>query len=103
MQYVSQHNLLSIQEFFVTLQITSINCPMPTETIDIDIERINRLKAVLAEKNRKGKWLAEQLGKNEATVSRWCSNTAQPSLEMLVKIAELLDVETRELISLRNS
>ena len=74
---------------------------MSTETIDIDIERINRLKVVLAEKNRKGKWLAEQLGKNEATVSRWCSNTAQPSLEMLVKIAELLDVDTRELINRR--
>ncbi|MDE5794331.1 MAG: helix-turn-helix transcriptional regulator [Muribaculaceae bacterium] len=74
---------------------------MSTETIDINIERINRLKVVLAEKNRKGKWLAEQLGKNEATVSRWCSNTAQPSLEMLVKIAEILDIETRDLINFR--
>lgn len=72
---------------------------MSTETIDIENERINRLKVVLAEKNRKGKWLAEQLGKNEATVSRWCSNTAQPSLEMLVKIAKLLDVETKDLIN----
>lgn len=71
---------------------------MSTETIDIDIERINRLKVVLAEKNRKGKWLAEQLGKNEATVSRWCSNTAQPSLEMLVKIAYILNVETKDLL-----
>ena len=101
MQYVSRHNLLSIQEFFVTLQITSRNCPMITETIEKNIERINRLKIVLAEKNRKGKWLAEQLGKNEATVSRWCSNTAQPSLEMLVKIAEILDIETRDLINFR--
>lgn len=74
---------------------------MSTEIINIDIERINRLKVVLAEKNRKGKWLAEQLGKNEATVSRWCSNTAQPSLEMLVKIAEILDIETRDLINFR--
>ena len=71
---------------------------MTTETTDIEIERINRLKIVLAEKNRKGKWLAEQLGKNEATVSRWCSNTAQPSLEMLVKIASILKVNPRELI-----
>lgn len=71
---------------------------MSTEAIDIDIERINRLKVVLAEKNRKGKWLAEQLGKNEATVSRWCSNTAQPSLEMLVKIANVLNVDTKDLI-----
>ena len=72
---------------------------MTTEITDIEIERINRLKIVLAEKNRKGKWLAEQLGKNEATVSRWCSNTAQPSLEMLVKIASILNVDPRELIT----
>lgn len=64
-----------------------------------DIERINRLKIVLAEKDRKGKWLAEQLGKKEATVSRWCSNTAQPSLEMLVKIASILKVNPRSLIN----
>ncbi|MBD5583823.1 MAG: helix-turn-helix transcriptional regulator [Clostridia bacterium] len=72
---------------------------MSTETIDIDIERINRLKVVLAEKNRKGKWLAEQLGKNEATVSRWCSNAAQPSLEMLVRIASILNVDPRQLLN----
>ena len=72
---------------------------MTTEVTDVKIERINRLKIVLAEKNRKGKWLAEQLGKNEATVSRWCSNTAQPSLEMLVKIASILNVDPRELIT----
>ena len=71
---------------------------MSTETIDID-ERINRLKVVLAEKNRKGKWLAEQLSKNEATVSRWCSNTAQPSLAMLVKIASILNVDSRRLLN----
>ena len=97
-QYVSQHNSLSIQKLSLALQITSINYLMSTETIDINIERINRLKVVLAEKNRKGKWLAEQLGKNEATVSRWCSNTAQPSLEMLVKIAYILNVETKDLL-----
>ena len=72
---------------------------MTTGTTDIEIERINRLKIVLAEKNRKGKWLAEQLGKNEATVSRWCSNTAQPSLEMLIKIASILKVEPGQLLN----
>lgn len=76
---------------------------MYTETTDIEIERINRLKIVLAEKNRKGKWLAEQLGKNEATVSRWCSNTAQPSLEMLVKIASILKVDPRQLLNGNNN
>ncbi|WP_279122206.1 MULTISPECIES: helix-turn-helix transcriptional regulator [Bacteroidales] len=65
---------------------------------EIAIERINRLKIVLAEQNRKGKWLAEQLGKNEATISRWCSNSAQPSLEMLVKIASVLNVNTKDLL-----
>lgn len=61
-------------------------------------EKINRLKIVLVEQGKTGKWLARQLGKNEATVSRWCSNTSQPSLEMLMKIAELLDVDSRDLI-----
>ncbi len=65
---------------------------------EIVIERINRIKIVLAEQNRKGKWLAERLGKNEATISRWCSNTAQPSLEMLVKIATVLNVNTKDLL-----
>lgn len=51
------------------------------------IEKINRLKIVLVEQGKTGKWLAGQLGKNEATVSRWCSNTSQPSLEMLIKQA----------------
>lgn len=75
---------------------------MSTETVDIENDRINRLKVVLAEKNKKGKWLAEQLGKNEATVSRWCSNTAQPSLEMLVKIASILNVDPRQLLNGNN-
>ena len=58
-----------------------------------DNKMINRLKVVLAEQNRTGKWLAQQLGKNEATVSRWCSNTAQPSLEMVIKIASVLKID----------
>lgn len=72
---------------------------MTNAITDIENDRINRLKVVLAEKNRKGKWLAEQLGKNEAPVSRWCSNTAHPSLEMLVKIAEILNVDPRQLLN----
>ena len=55
--------------------------------------------AVLVENGKTGKWLAEQVGKNEATVSRWCSNKMQPSLDMLVKIAELLNVDPRQLIN----
>lgn len=62
-------------------------------------EKINRIKVVLVEQGKTGKWLAEQLGKNETTVSRWCSNASQPSLEMLMKIAEILDVDVRRLIN----
>lgn len=65
----------------------------------MEAERINRIKVVLVEQNRTGKWLAEQLQKNEATISRWCSNTSQPSLEMLVKIATVLNVEPKDLIN----
>ena len=62
------------------------------------IKDINRLKVVLAEKKRTGKWLAEQLNKDRATVSKWCTNNAQPSLEMLLKIAEVLEVDVKELL-----
>ncbi len=62
-------------------------------------EKINRIKVVLVEQGKTGKWLAEQLGKNEATISRWCSNTSQPSLEMLVHIANVLKVNTKDLIN----
>ena len=59
---------------------------------------INRIKAVLAEKQLTSKWLAEQLGKSENTISKWCSNKVQPSLENLVEIAKILDIDVRELI-----
>ena len=60
---------------------------------------INRLKIVLAERGRTNKWLAEQLGKSETTVSRWCTNEVQPPLETLTKVAALLDVDIRELLN----
>jgi DNA-binding helix-turn-helix protein len=59
---------------------------------------INRIKVVLVEKQRTSKWLAEQLGKSENTISKWCSNKVQPSLESLYEIAKLLDIEVRTLI-----
>lgn len=65
----------------------------------METPKINRLKVVLVENGRTGKWLAEQVGKNEATVSRWCSNKMQPSLNTLVKIARLLNVDPRQLIN----
>lgn len=65
----------------------------------MESQKINRLKVVLVENGKTGKWLAEQVGKNEVTVSRWCSNKMQPSLDMLVKIASLLNVDPRQLIN----
>lgn len=63
------------------------------------MEDINRLKLVLVEKKKTGKWLAEQLGKNPSTISKWCSNVSQPDLATLVKVANLLEVDVQELIN----
>lgn len=67
--------------------------------IDMSKKAINRLKAVLAEQGKTNKWLAEKLDKNETTISRWCTNEVQPSMENLVEIAKLLSVDIRELIN----
>lgn len=61
-------------------------------------QEINRLKVVLAEKKRTNRWLAAQLGKNEATISKWCTNSTQPSLDDLVAIARYLEVDTKDLL-----
>lgn len=65
----------------------------------IIMEDINRLKLVLVEKKKTGKWLAEQLGKNPSTVSKWCSNISQPDLATLIKVANLLEVDIQNLIN----
>ena len=59
---------------------------------------INRIRVVLAEQDRTNKWLAEKVGKSRTTVSRWCTNEMQPSLETLREIAEALGVDIRELL-----
>ena len=59
---------------------------------------INRIKVALADKKRTNKWLAEQLGKDPATVSKWCTNSCQPTLETLIKISKLLEVELADLV-----
>ncbi|MDO4692870.1 MAG: helix-turn-helix transcriptional regulator [Porphyromonadaceae bacterium] len=59
---------------------------------------MNRIKAVLAEKQLTSRWLAIKLGKAENTVSRWCSNKVQPSLENLVEIAKILDIDVKDLL-----
>lgn len=60
---------------------------------------VNRLKVVLAEKKRTNKWLAEQLGVNPATVSKWCTNSAQPDIQTFIRIASLLGVEVENLFN----
>lgn len=65
------------------------------------MEDINRIKVVLVEKKKTSKWLAESLGKNPATVSKWCTNTSQPDLSTLTRIAQLLDVDIKDLLNSR--
>lgn len=62
-------------------------------------KQLNRIKVVLVEKRRTGVWLAEQLGVSSVTISKWCSNTTQPTLQTLDKIAVLLDIDMRELLT----
>lgn len=62
-------------------------------------EMLNRLKAALAEQGKTSRWLAEQLGKSENTVSRWCANKVQPSIQQLNEIAHLLEIDVRTLIN----
>ena len=63
------------------------------------MKEINRIKVVLVEKKRTSKWLSEQLRKDPATISKWCTNTSQPDLVTLTKVAALLDVDVRQLIN----
>jgi putative transcriptional regulator len=59
--------------------------------------KYNRIKTLLVEKDRSAKWLSEELGKDKSTVSRWCTNDMQPSIETFYEIAKLLDIDVREL------
>ncbi len=77
------------EESFIYLRLTSISYEM---------EKINRIKGALADVGRTGKWLAEQLGKDPATVSKWCTNTSQPDLQTLTRIAEILDINIKDLL-----
>ena len=66
--------------------------------LQMENQDLNRLKVVLAEKKRTNKWLAEQLGKDQTTISKWCTNSNQPDLASLMQIAKLLDVELTDLV-----
>ena len=78
----------------------SIFVPLKPYTME-ENKDLNRIKVMLAEKKRTNKWLAEQLGVNAATVSKWCTNSSQPSLDMLSKIAEALKVDYTELVRIK--
>lgn len=86
--------MLLSQRVLLTLCFRSIKIKVMKE--------INRLKQVLIEQNKTGKWLAENLGKDTATVSRWCNNHAQPSVETFCRIAELLKIDMRKLFNKTN-
>ena len=87
--YVWRNNHKSVSLYLRILQYTMINQQK---------KAINRIKAVLAEKQLSGKWLANEKGRTENTVSRWWSNKVQPSLENLLEIAKVLKVDVRELL-----
>jgi len=63
---------------------------------------LNRIKSVLADKDKTNLWLAEKLGKNKSTISKWCTNDQQPTLETLFDIAEALEVNVCELLISKN-
>ena len=65
----------------------------------LNMANLNRLKVVLGENGKTGKWLAEQLGKSSCTVSKWCSNAVQPDLSTIDKIAKLLKVDAKDLLN----
>ncbi len=78
------------------MRLNLINQSMETKT---ERQKLNRIKAVLAETGHTGKWLAEQLGKDPVTVSKWCTNTSQPDLYTLQQISELLNIDVRLLLT----
>lgn len=76
---------------------------MTTNNSLIMDRKLNRIKTVLVDNGKTNKWLAEQLSKDPATVSKWCTNASQPSLEMMMTIANLLNVEMNELVRLEEA
>ena len=83
---------------YVFCQEITIFVPYINNAYSMETKDLNRIKVVLADKKRTNKWLAEQLGKDPATVSKWCTNSAQPNLENLMDIARCLEVNVNELL-----
>jgi len=88
------HNLDSF--FYICAQ--NAQCWARITKGNMEIQRYNRLKIVLAEKERTGTWLSEQMGHSISTVSRWMTNKVQPSVEQLYEIARHLDVDVKDLL-----
>ena len=89
--YFKQNLIFSAKKSYLCTQYYVI-------TYNMEGKDLNRLKVVLAEKKRTNKWLAEQIGVDQATVSKWCTNSAQPNLENLMEIARCLEVNVNELL-----
>ena len=87
-----------ILDFFDYICAQNAQCWARITKSDMEIQRYNRLKIVLAEKEKTGTWLSEQMGHSISTVSRWMTNKVQPSVEQLYEIARHLDVDVRELL-----
>ena len=87
-----------ILDFFDYICAQNAQCWARITKSNMEIQRYNRLKIVLAERERTGTWLSEQMGHSISTVSRWMTNKVQPSVEQLYEIARHLDVDVRELL-----
>jgi len=87
-----------ILDFFNYICAQNAQCWARITKSNMEIQRYNRLKIVLAEKERTGTWLSEQMGHSISTVSRWMTNKVQPSVEQLYEIARHLDVDVKELL-----
>jgi transcriptional regulator with XRE-family HTH domain len=87
-----------ILDFFDYICAQNAQCWARITKSNMEIQRYNRLKIVLAEKERTGTWLSEQMGHSISTVSRWMTNKVQPSVEQLYEIARHLDVDVKELL-----
>ena len=92
--FTNYHNL----DIFDYICAQNAQCWARITKSDMEIQRYNRLKIVLAEKERTGTWLSEQMGHSISTVSRWMTNKVQPSVEQLYEIARHLDVDVKELL-----
>lgn len=100
---ITQSTLLNIPTFTAIYSNVSHRYCIFAEIISLmEDKNFNRIKVVLVEHKRTARWLSEALGKDPTTVSKWCTNTTQPSLETLFKISELLQVPVLELIKKQN-